>query len=269
MFGFGKKKLFEQHQRQLYQCLQFGEFALEVAKENADSDQIEFWTSKIGRLRRLTSSSLRNEGILDKNDATFALASPSAICPVHICLHVGQYCHMSSFVSCAAFATHATCPKPEPPRQAQPPCSRRCCELPSGPPHGSRQMKHVLASSSAAAGAAVALLENGIQALSRLRAQIELQAAVATLDGQRPTKDRENIRPLLPPLKNARANDVQPQLIDAADQLLQTVEAEAALLEQSDLCAAMVMVEPAETDPPEPALPPPASSAALAPPAGT
>ena len=111
-----------------------------------------------------------------------------------------------------------------------------------------------------AAGAAVALLENGIQALSRLRAQIELQAAVATLDGQRPTKDRENIRPLLPPLKNARANDVQPQLIDAADQLLQTVEAEAALLEQSDLCAAMVMVEPAETDPPEPALPPPASS---------
>ena len=74
MFGFGKKKLFEQHQKQLYQCLQFGEFALEVAKENADGDQIEFWTSKIGRLRRLTSSSLRNEGILDKNDATFALA---------------------------------------------------------------------------------------------------------------------------------------------------------------------------------------------------
>ena len=114
-----------------------------------------------------------------------------------------------------------------------------------------------------AAGAAVALLEHGIQALSRLRAQIELQAAVATLDGKRPTKDRENIRPLLPPLKNARANAVQPQLIDAADQLLQTVEAEAALLEQSDLCATMVMVEPAEPAegvPPEPALPPPASS---------
>ena len=71
MFGFGKKKMFEQHQRQLYQCIHFGEFALEVAKEIADADQIEFWTSKIGRLRRLTSSSLRSDGVLDNNDATF------------------------------------------------------------------------------------------------------------------------------------------------------------------------------------------------------
>ena len=74
MFGFGKKKLFEQHQRQLYQCLQFGEIALEAAKTNADADQIEYWDQKIARLRKLTGSSLRSEGILDKNDATFVEA---------------------------------------------------------------------------------------------------------------------------------------------------------------------------------------------------
>ena len=71
MFGFGKKKLFEQHQRNLLTCLLFGEFALNSAEESANSDQIEFWETKIGKLRRLQGASLRTGGILDKNDATF------------------------------------------------------------------------------------------------------------------------------------------------------------------------------------------------------
>jgi hypothetical protein len=95
----------------------------------------------------------------DASEATRARASPSSICPVHCCLHVGQHSHMSSLISCAAFAMHATCPKPEPPRQPQPPCSRRC-ELP-GPLCGSRQTKHVLASaSSGAADAADAAISD-------------------------------------------------------------------------------------------------------------
>ena len=69
-------------------------------------------------------------------------------------MHVGHHVHMLLFVSCAAFATHATCPKPEPPRQAQPPCSRRC-ELP-GPLCGSRQMKHVLLPASPSDGSEAA-----------------------------------------------------------------------------------------------------------------
>ena len=47
MFGFGKKKLFEQHQRNLLTCLLFGEFALNSAEESANSDQIEFWETEI------------------------------------------------------------------------------------------------------------------------------------------------------------------------------------------------------------------------------
>ena len=73
MFGFGKKKMFEQHQRHLLTCLLFGEFALNSAEESANSDQIEFWETKIGKLRRLQGSSLRTGGILDKNDATFVV----------------------------------------------------------------------------------------------------------------------------------------------------------------------------------------------------
>ena len=74
MFGFGKKKMFEQHQKHIYQCMHFGEFALDFAKQNADGDQVEFWTSKNGKLRRLKGASLRTGGILDKNDATFIIA---------------------------------------------------------------------------------------------------------------------------------------------------------------------------------------------------
>lgn len=105
-------------------------------------------------------------------------------------------------------------------------------------------------------GAAIALLEGGTAALARLRAQIALQATVAQLDGQRPVKDRGAIRPLLPLLKAARANGVQPQLIEAADRLLQTVDAEAALLEVRESCEAMTMVD----DGPTGAEPPPATS---------
>ena len=69
---------------------------------------------------------------------------------------------MRPFISCAAFATHATCAKPELPRQAQPPCSRRC-EGP-GPLCGSRQMKQVLASASSSepAGAADAAISTSV-----------------------------------------------------------------------------------------------------------
>ena len=105
-------------------------------------------------------------------------------------------------------------------------------------------------------GAAIALLEGGTAALARLQAQIALQAAVAQLDGQRPLKDRMAIRPLLQPLKAARANGVQPQLIEGADRLLQTVDAEAALIEVREGCDAMVMVDDGPTE----AEPPPATS---------
>ena len=67
---------------------------------------------------------------------------------------------MRPFVSCAAVAMHATCPKPEPPRQPQPPCSRRC-ELP-GPLCGSRQTKHVLASASSGAADAADVVDAAI-----------------------------------------------------------------------------------------------------------
>ena len=84
-----------------------------------------------------------------------ARASPSAICPLRICLQVGHSAHIHSFVSCAAFAIHVACPKPEPPQQVQQPTWSRCCELP-GPLCGSRHMKHVLASSSEVADAVAA-----------------------------------------------------------------------------------------------------------------
>jgi hypothetical protein len=66
---------------------------------------------------------------------------------------------MRAFIVCAAFAMHARCAKPEPPRHPQPPCSRRYCEALCG----SRQMKHVVLASpspeAADAAAAAAIVE--------------------------------------------------------------------------------------------------------------
>ena len=67
MFGFGKAKLFQTHQTLLYQCMHFGEFALGLAQENADEDQIEFWETKLARIIKLRDASLRKNGILDKH----------------------------------------------------------------------------------------------------------------------------------------------------------------------------------------------------------
>ena len=71
MFGFGKSKLFQTHQTLLYQCMHFGEFALGLAQENADEDQIEFWETKLARITKLRDASLRKNGILDKEDGYF------------------------------------------------------------------------------------------------------------------------------------------------------------------------------------------------------
>ena len=71
MFGLGKKKKFEQHQKLLYQCQHFGEFALDLAEENSDADQIEFWQAKLGRITKVRDGSLRKDGLIDKNDEFF------------------------------------------------------------------------------------------------------------------------------------------------------------------------------------------------------
>ena len=71
MFGFGKTKLFQTHQTLLYQCMHFGEFALVLAQESADEDQIEFWGTKLSRITKLRDTSLRKNGILDKKDSYF------------------------------------------------------------------------------------------------------------------------------------------------------------------------------------------------------
>ena len=49
----------------------FGEFALNLAEENADADQIEFWQTKLGRITKVRDGSLRKDGLIDKNDEFF------------------------------------------------------------------------------------------------------------------------------------------------------------------------------------------------------
>ena len=71
MFGMGKKKKFEHHQRLLFQCQSFSEFVMAIAQENADVDQIEFWEAKLGRIVKVRDGSLRKDGIIDKNDEFF------------------------------------------------------------------------------------------------------------------------------------------------------------------------------------------------------
>ena len=71
MFGFGKAKLFQTHQTLLYQCMHFGEFALGLAQENADEDQIEFWETKLARITKLRDASLRKNGILERKTVIF------------------------------------------------------------------------------------------------------------------------------------------------------------------------------------------------------
>ena len=71
MFGLGKKKKFEHHQKLLFQCQRFAEFVMAVAQENADADQIEFWETKLGRIAKVRDASLRKQGIIDKNDEFF------------------------------------------------------------------------------------------------------------------------------------------------------------------------------------------------------
>ena len=71
MFGMGKKKKFEHHQKLLFQCHSFSEFVLAIAQENADADQIEFWETKLSKIIKLRDSSLRKEGIIDKNEEFF------------------------------------------------------------------------------------------------------------------------------------------------------------------------------------------------------
>ena len=71
MFGFGIAKLFQTHQTLLYQCMHFGEFALGLAQESADEDQIEFWETNLARITKLRDASLRKNGLLDKEDGYF------------------------------------------------------------------------------------------------------------------------------------------------------------------------------------------------------
>ena len=71
MFGVGKATLFHTHQPLLYHCMHCGAFAVGLAQENADEDQIEFWEAKLARMTKLRDASLRKNGILDKEDGYF------------------------------------------------------------------------------------------------------------------------------------------------------------------------------------------------------
>ena len=71
MFGMGKKKKFEHHQKLLFQCHSFAEFVLAIAQENADADQIEFWDTKLIKIVKVRDISMRKEGIIEKNDEVF------------------------------------------------------------------------------------------------------------------------------------------------------------------------------------------------------
>ena len=71
MFGLDKKKKFEQHQKLLYQCQHFGEFALDLAEENANADQTESWQAKLSRITKVRDGSLCKDCLIDKNDEFF------------------------------------------------------------------------------------------------------------------------------------------------------------------------------------------------------
>ena len=87
-------------------------------------------------------------------------------------------------------------------------------------------------------GASAPLLDEATYALQRLRAQIALQAAVAEVDAQRPNAKK---KPLLGPLKTARARGVEAAQLERAERLCQTVEAEATLLDTTANSAAFAM----------------------------
>ena len=85
-------------------------------------------------------------------------------------------------------------------------------------------------------GASLPLLNDAIAGLERLRAQIALNDAVTALQGQRPLKDKAMLRPLVAPLKQARDKGVAAAIIDDAESLSATVEAEVALYDVITAC---------------------------------
>jgi len=99
-------------------------------------------------------------------------------------------------------------------------------------------------------GASQPLIEDGIVGLERLKAQIALQNAMEEVEGQRPLKDRALLRPLLTPLKAAREKGVELGLIEAADRLCQTVDAEASLGDCCRKSEVFLMTDDPSPEPP-------------------
>jgi len=99
-------------------------------------------------------------------------------------------------------------------------------------------------------GASQPLIVEGKVGLERLKAQIALQGAMAEVESQRPLKDRALLRPLLKPLKAARDNGVDAGLIESADQLCQTVDAEAQLVDCVGKSEAFLMTDEPSPEPP-------------------
>lgn len=101
-----------------------------------------------------------------------------------------------------------------------------------------------------ATGASAPLLDEGIDALGRLTAQISLQTVINDIESRRPLPDRALLRPLIAPLKEARENGVEAAAIQAADRLYQTVDAEAALVAFVAQCESLTMVDEPTPEPP-------------------
>jgi len=99
-------------------------------------------------------------------------------------------------------------------------------------------------------GASHPLITEGIVGLERLKAQIALQAAMDDIERQRPLKDRGQLRPMLPALKSAKEKDVQHELLEAADRLCHTADAEAALAECCRKSEIYLMTEEGSPEPP-------------------
>ena len=94
--------------------------------------------------------------------------------------------------------------------------------------------------------ASLPLITEAIAGLERMRAEIALAEAVATLQGLRPLKDKAMVRPMAAPLKQAREKGVSEAITDDAEALCTTVDAEVAIFDQIAVCAPYKMVSEAE-----------------------
>jgi len=99
-------------------------------------------------------------------------------------------------------------------------------------------------------GASLPLITDAIAGLERMRAQIALAETVATLQSQRPCKDKALLRPLAAPLKQARDKGVAENITDDAEALATTVDAEVNIFDQIALGAPYKMTSELEIEEP-------------------